>query len=104
MTGRETITVELAFATPDRQVLREVTVGAGASVADVLEAGSLAAEFPGLTLDNCQAGVWGRPVDRDHKVADKDRVELYRPLGIDPREARRRLALAGLTMADHDAD
>jgi putative ubiquitin-RnfH superfamily antitoxin RatB of RatAB toxin-antitoxin module len=45
-----------------------------------------------------QAGIWGRPVERDQAVSDGDRVELYRPLNMDPREARRRLAAAGRTM------
>ena len=43
----------------------------------------------GADLDRLQAGVWGRPVDRSHVLIDGDRVELYRPLAMDPREARR---------------
>lgn len=100
MTDGETIRVEIAFGTPGKQVLRELRVRAGSCVGAVLEAGGLAAEFPPSLLENTQPGIWGRPVDPDHVVEEGDRVELYRPLEIDPREARRRLAVAGLTMAD----
>ena len=84
-----TISVELVFAMPDRQVLRSIDMPEGASVADVIEAGNLAREFPDLGLDELQAGIWGRPVDREQVVRDGDRVEIYRPLEMDPREARR---------------
>ena len=85
----ETVKVELAFATPEKQLLREFDVPAGSSVADVIARGNLAREFPALSLEDAQAGIWGRPVGRDHIVKDGDRIELYRPLQMDPREARR---------------
>lgn len=96
------IRVEIAFAVRDKQVLRELTVPAGSTVADVLAASALEREFPGGELRNTQPGIWGRPVDPGHRVEEGDRIEFYRPLEIEPREARRRLAGAGLTMADPD--
>lgn len=84
-----TIQVELVFAMPDKQVLRSVTVPEGSTVADVISEGNLSRDFPDLVPDDMQAGIWGRLVDRDHIVKADDRVELYRPLEMDPREARR---------------
>ena len=84
-----TISVELVFALPEKQVLRSVTLPEGSTVADVISRGNLVSDFPNLVMEDTQAGIWGRPVDRDHPVRDGDRVELYRPLEIDPREARR---------------
>ncbi len=84
-----TISVELVFATPDKQVLQSITLPEGSTVDDVIGAGNLKRDFPDLVQEGMQAGVWGRPVDRDHVVKEGDRVELYRPLEIDPREARR---------------
>lgn len=81
--------VEIVFALPDRQVLRCIEVEEGASVADVIRRSRIAQQFPDAGLDGLQAGVWGRLVDRAHIVRDGDRVELYRPLEIDPKEARR---------------
>lgn len=83
------ISVELVLALPDKQVLRSITVEEGSTVADVIGLGNLGRDFPGVVLEDLQAGIWGRPVDREHAVKDGDRVELYRPLEMDPREARR---------------
>ena len=84
-----TIAVELVYALPDKQVLRSLTLAEGSTVADVISRGNLAKDFPGLELADTQAGIWGQPVGRDHVVRDGDRVDLYRPLEMDPREARR---------------
>ena len=79
-------------------LLLELEVEAGATVADVIVRSRIAAEFPGFDIDALETGVWGRIVTRDQPVRDGDRVELYRPLQLDPREARRKQALAGRTM------
>ena len=81
--------VEIVFALPQRQVLLNVSVPEGASVADVFAASGIARRFPDHDLDTYQAGIWGHPVDRDRRVREGDRVEVLRPLEIDPREARR---------------
>lgn len=81
--------VEVVFAQPGRQVLKRVHVKEGATVDDVIRRSRIGQEFPGTELDSLQAGVWGRLVDRDYTVVEGDRVELYRPLEIDPKEARR---------------
>lgn len=81
--------VEIVFALPDRQVLLNVSVPQGATVADVFSASGIARQFPDHDLTVCQVGIWGHPVDRDRLVRDGDRVELFRPLEVDPREARR---------------
>jgi len=81
--------VEIVFALPSRQVLKQVVVDDGATVADVIAASRIAADFPGNDLDELQAGIWGEPVERTHPVSEGDRVELFRPLEMDPREARR---------------
>ena len=81
--------VEVVFALADKQVLQAVELSAGATVADAIDASTIAQQFPGLDLGELQAGIWGKPVERGRKVRDGDRVELYKPLEMDPREARR---------------
>ncbi len=81
--------VEIVVAQPDRQVLERLEIEEGATVGDVIRRSRIARHFPGIDLGSLQTGVWGRPVDRDHRVVEGDRVELYRPLEIDPKEARR---------------
>lgn len=88
------ICVEVVLATPERQVLLALHVPEGSSVADVIAASGIASHFPDLPLDEMPTGIWGKGVTRDNKVREGDRVELYRPLLTDPREARRQRALA----------
>ena len=89
------LSVEVVLATPGEQALVTVVVEEGASVADVIAASGMATRFPDLEVAALPAGIWGRPVPKDTLVRDGDRVELYRPLEIDPREARRQRARAG---------
>ena len=81
--------VEVAFALPDRQFLDTVTVPDDATVADAIQQSGIKRRFPGIDFDGLQTGVWGKPVERAQKLRNGDRVELYRPLEMDPREARR---------------
>ena len=97
-TRRHMIEVEVAFALPERQVLVAVELAEGSTVADAIEASGLGLQFPADNLESLPVGVWGRVTERDRVLAAGDRVEIYRPLQIDPREARRQLARVGKTM------
>lgn len=90
--------VEVVFALPERQELVQVEVTAGTTVAEAIDRSGIAALFPGHDLQALPVGVWGRLVGREHRVAEGDRIEIYRPLEIDPREARRALAAEGRAM------
>jgi putative ubiquitin-RnfH superfamily antitoxin RatB of RatAB toxin-antitoxin module len=81
--------VEIVFALSERQVLETMELPEGSTVADAIKRSALAQEFPTVDFDQLQAGVWGKLVERDRVLLDGDRVELYRPLMMDPREARR---------------
>ncbi len=97
MSGNE-IVVEVVFATPETQSLIECNVESGTSVADALERSGIYALFADVELRDLPVGIWGRPVARDRLVQHGDRIEIYRLLEIDPREARRQLAEVGRTM------
>lgn len=92
MTAAPTITVEVVCARPDRQDLVTLTLPAGATVADALDQVTGRAPFAALDLAGMPVGVFGDRVARSRPLVHGDRVELYRPLAIDPREARRRRA------------
>jgi putative ubiquitin-RnfH superfamily antitoxin RatB of RatAB toxin-antitoxin module len=100
----EQVQVEIVFALPGKQTLLAVTVGEGATVADVIAISGLAEKYPDESLQLLETGIWGHPAARDHKVREGDRVELYRQLQRDPREARRDLAQSGLTMREPEKD
>lgn len=88
----QVIEVEVAYALPRCQYIAALTLPVGATVADALRAVSGQPPFDTLDLDAVPVGVFGDRVDRDHRLEPRDRVEIYRPLELDPREARRRRA------------
>jgi len=88
------IHTEIVYATEQRQELLSLEIEAGTTLAAAVELSKLGALFPDEDFDVCAVGIWGRPVERSQVVRDGDRIELYRPLQKDPREARRERALA----------
>jgi len=87
----DTLNIEVAYAESERQFLRRVVLPSGATVADEVKASGLEAEFA-IDASNLAVGVWSKIVARDTPLNDGDRVEVYRPLTADPKEARRRRA------------
>lgn len=81
--------VTVVHARPARQEVREVTLPAGATVRDAVEASGLAAAFPDLDPEHAKLGVFGRVRAATAPVEDGDRVEVYRPLTADPKAVRR---------------
>jgi len=71
----------------DEVVLRLVV---GSTVADALRRSGLAERHPGGGLDALPCAVWGVLCSRDAVLRHHDRVELYRPLQVDPMQARRK--------------
>ncbi len=66
-----------------------LSLAAGATVADALQQSGLQQRHAGLDLVTAAIGIWGAPCLRDDVLRDRDRVEVYRPLQVDPKEARR---------------
>lgn len=62
----------------------------GATLADALRASGLASAHPALDLAQCDVGIWGRRCTVEQPLRDRDRVEVYRVLLADPKDARRR--------------
>lgn len=85
------LTVSVAYS-PRAGEVDEVTLQLplGASVADALHSSGLSERHPGIAIDALPVGIWGSFCDRADVLRDRDRVELYRPLQVDPKESRRR--------------
>jgi uncharacterized protein len=90
---REGIQIEVAYATLKVQVIRKLIVEPGTSVAQVILRSGLLEEFREIDLAVNRVGIFARLARLSDKVSDGDRIEIYRPLIADPREARRRRAL-----------
>jgi uncharacterized protein len=87
----EAVTIEVVLARADEQVRRSVTLASGATVWQAVAASRLAENFPG-DVDPRRLGIFARHVEPDTVLKDGDRVEIYRPLALDPKDARRRRA------------
>lgn len=87
----ERIDVEVAYVAPGIQFLRALKLGVPASVADAIRESRVEAEC-GIDAMRLDVGIWSRPAARAALLRQGDRVELYRPLAIDPKEARRKRA------------
>jgi len=64
-------------------------VPAGATLGDAIRESGMAQRHPGLDLSRAKSGIWGRVQPEDTALRERDRVEIYRPLQVDPKEARR---------------
>ena len=92
------IRIEVAYARPDHQWLLVLELPGGTTARAAALASSLERDCPELDLTRCPLGVFGQVVTDDRVLVSGDRVEIYRPLQHDPRDARRELAARGLTM------
>lgn len=81
------VTVVCAF--PDRHRVLRVDVTPGTTVGEAIEASGLLQLEPQLQGRALQAGVWNRRCSLGDPVREGDRIEVYRPLTADPKEARR---------------
>lgn len=95
--GRKPITihVEVAYALRKRQALVAVEVEERATIEEAIQHSGILEAFPEINLRRAKVGIFGRPVALRTLVRDGDRVEIYRPLIADPKEARRKKAARG---------
>ncbi|HEB28083.1 MAG TPA: RnfH family protein [Porticoccus sp.] len=96
MTDAELITVEVAYALPHRQQLIELQVPQGTTAFEAVQQSGIVAQFPEIDLESAKMGIFGQALGtkglklpKEHVLAMKDRVEIYRPLIVDPKEVRR---------------
>lgn len=86
------IKVEVVYALPEKQYLRQVKLAQGSTVEQAIEASGLLELRSDIDLSKNKVGIFSRPVKLTDKVNGGDRVEIYRPLIADPKELRRQRA------------
>lgn len=96
--GAAQLTVEVAFALPERQKLITLHVPVGTTARQAVHLAQLGQYFPDLpaaTFEQAELGVFGQRLrDPEHYALRMgDRVEIYRPLQIDPKQARAQRAV-----------
>lgn len=84
--------VEIACVLADDVLRMSLQVPEGATVEDVIDQSGLSKSHPELFPVTGSIGIFGRLCNEDALVRDGDRIEIYRPLRADPKEARRNRA------------
>ncbi|TNE80267.1 MAG: RnfH family protein [Gammaproteobacteria bacterium] len=95
----ELITVEVAYALPQRQQLTTLQVAPGTTAYEAVQQSGILQQFPEIDLESAKMGIFGQALGskglkppKDHVLQAGDRVEIYRPLIADPKEVRKRRA------------
>ena len=89
----DTVTIEVAYALPDKQRIEVVDVPAGTTAIEAVALSGIEAQFDELIVsDDLKLGVWGKAVAHSRALEAGERVEIYRPLLIDPKEVRKQRA------------
>ena len=86
------IRVQVCYATPQRQILRDLTVARGCTVQQAIEQSGVLRDAPEIDLSSCRVGIYNKLKALDTMLREFDRIEIYRPLIADPKESRRKRA------------
>ena len=86
------ILVEVAYALREEQVIISIKVPSKFDVKQAIEKSGIQKKFPSIDLSKSKVGIFGKKTTLDHTLNDRDRIEIYRPLILDPKEMRRKRA------------
>ena len=86
------IFVEVAYALPEEQIIISIKVPTKFNVKQAIEKSDIQKKFPSIDLSKNKVGIFGKKTTLDHLLKDRDRIEIYRPLILDPKEMRRKRA------------
>jgi putative ubiquitin-RnfH superfamily antitoxin RatB of RatAB toxin-antitoxin module len=86
------IEIEVVYALPDNQRVLQLSLPEETTAQQAVEACGILSTFPEIDLSRNKLGIFGRLVKPGTVLRSRDRVEIYRPLTVDPKESRRRRA------------
>lgn len=82
------ISVTIAYAAPHRQIEISLQVEKSCTVAVAIQRSGLLQQFPEIKLGRMAVGIYSQRTNLDSLLHDGDRIEIYRPLQLDPKQAR----------------
>ena len=98
MASAEKISVEVAYALPERQVILQLDVDTGTTLEEAIRASGILGQFPEIELGCNKVGIFGKLGKLTDSLHTGDRVEIYRPLIADPKQVRKERAARGKAM------
>ena len=94
----ESIHVEVVYALRENQSVISLNLPAGSTAGQAIEASGLLAKYPEIDLAKNKLGIFAKLAKVDTALRDRDRVEIYRPLIADAKEARKQRVAEGKAM------
>lgn len=86
--------VQICYVSPTAQVLRDLAVSEGTTLYEAIASSGIIQEVAEIDLTAGRVGIHGKLKPLDTVLRDQDRIEIYRPLLADPKEARRKRAVS----------
>lgn len=83
------ITIEVAYAKAQEQSILKVVLDEGSTIEQAILYSGICAKFPEIDLNKVKVGIFSKQQPLTNRVKEGDRIEIYRPLLVDPKEARR---------------
>lgn len=94
MNGKHKLKIEVVYADGGQVHVMAVEVTQGATIRQAIELSGMLDLCPEIDIEKNKVGIFSEICDPDNVVEDGSRIEIYRPLLTDPKEARRRRAMA----------
>lgn len=82
------INIKVAYATPKKQIEIPLLIEESCTIAMAIRRSGILIQFPEIDLANISVGIYSKKAKLDDILFNGDRVEIYRPLLIDPKQAR----------------
>jgi putative ubiquitin-RnfH superfamily antitoxin RatB of RatAB toxin-antitoxin module len=101
MANVKTITIEVAYAHPNKQAILKISVPENTTVESAIRASGILEQFPEIDLDKNGIGIFGKITTLDAPLCSQDRIEIYCPLVADPKQTRRERAAKTQQVSKH---
>lgn len=82
--------VRITYALPQRQISITIDLPDGSTISDAIKRSGILERFPAIDMEKQKVGIFGKFVKLDAAVEDGDRIEIYRPLTVDPKTVPKR--------------
>lgn len=92
------ILVEVAYATPDSQLIYTVNMRENSTIEEAIMASGVLSDFPEIDLTVNKVGIFSKLTQLNQTLKNKDRIEIYRKLIADPKVVRKQRAMEGKKM------
>lgn len=86
---KKNISIEIVYAEPEKQILIKLEVEIGTNIKKAILKSNILSQINNLSIDKLNVGIFGKQKSLEDIPVENDRIEIYRSLKIDPKEARR---------------